>query len=320
MKKVFSVLMATVFVFSTAVTAFALDMRPSTLDFSPSVSGRSQRVSTSVKTRTGSVTVLGYSFPDEAREVFRLVNRERIRDGKETLEWDAELVEPAIQRALEQYISKSHTRPDGSRWRTVSMHANAENLAGGDTSAEDVMNGWMSSPSHRESILDEIFTSMAVACVETDQMVFWVQLFHAGKPGESPAPAAAPEAKPFELARLQSNVKNMAEEQKEKILYDTRITNINNQLIRLNRELANGKKPAGEAQIRASLKALDELIIKTDVSRLSVYPRKDAEEKTGREAVKETQIRLDRLRRNLDRAMKSYGVPPAAMAATGRTA
>ena len=317
MKKILSVIMAVAFIFSTVVTSFAADLESGSLVF---LRGRSQHVSRRVQTKTGTVTVSGYSFPDEAREVLRIVNAERRRDGKRALEWDTGLVEPAIQRALEQYVLKSHTRPDGSRWRTVSMHANAENLAGGDTSAEDVMHGWMNSPSHREAILDEIFTSMAVACVETDEMVFWVQLFHAGKPGESPAPTTAPEVKPFELARLQSNVKNMAQEQKEKTLYDSRITNINNQLIRLNRELADGKKPANEARIKSSLKDLDELLMKTDVSKISVYPKKDADKKAGKEALAETQVLLDRLRRNLDRAMKSYGLRPATASAASRTA
>ena len=175
------------------------------------------------------------------------------------------------------------------------------------------MVGWMNSPSHREAILDGIFTSMAVACVETDEMVFWVQLFHAGKPGESPAPLApAAEEKPFVFRTLRSNVRNMAEEQKEKILYDSRITNLNNQMIRLNREIAAGKKPANEAQVKEVLKDLDELLIKTDINKHSVYPRKDAEKKTGKEAIAETQNRLDRLRRNLDRAMKNYGMRSAA--------
>ena len=322
MKKIFSVLMAIVIVFGTGFTGFALDMKPSTLDFSPEVSGRSQRVSKTVRTQTGTVTVLGYSFPSEAREVLRLVNAERRKAGLNELAWEPDLVEPAIQRALEQYVRKSHTRPDGSHWRTVSSFANGENLAGGDITAADVMDGWMNSPPHRENILFDGFTGMAAACVETDEMVFWVQLFHAGNPDEkNPAPAApAAEERPFVLKTLQSNVRNMREEQNAKTLYDSRLININNQLIRLNRELAAGRKPANEAQIITVLRNLDDLLIKTDVAKLSVYPKANAEKKTGREAVAETQNRLDRLRRNLDRAMRSYGMRPAAATVTSQTA
>ena len=118
MKKVFSVLMAVVFVFSTAVTGFALDMRPSTLDFSPSVSGRSQRVSKTVKTQTGSMTVVGYSFPDEAREVFRIVNAERRRDGKKALNGIPSWSNPRYSAPLSSMCEKAiqgPTVPTGGR-------------------------------------------------------------------------------------------------------------------------------------------------------------------------------------------------------------
>ena len=47
----------------------------------------------------------------------------------------------------------------GYNWRTV-----GENIAGGDTTAEGVLRGWLASPAHCENIMSPAFADMAVAC------------------------------------------------------------------------------------------------------------------------------------------------------------
>lgn len=152
------------------------------VDFPTRIGGNGTKVSKTVKAKGGKTyKVNGILFSSEGKEVFRIINEERTAKGLKKLAWEPELLQPAVQRALEQYVLQSHTRPNGSDWSTVSSLANGENLAGGDTDASAVMDGWMNSPGHKANILDKDFTSVCVACVETDKMVFWVQLFHSDK-------------------------------------------------------------------------------------------------------------------------------------------
>jgi|GEM_PF-732866 len=190
MQKLLSIFLALAVVFSLAVPALAAD----SVDFVPQVDGEGAVVTKTVQTKDSSIRVTGISYPAQAQEVLRLTNKERAAQGLPALEWESTLVQPAILRALEQELSKSHTRPNGKEWHTVSIYANGENLAGGDITAADVMAGWMDSPSHKAAILDKDYSSMAVACVETETMCYWVQLFHSSKSANTPDKSAAPAA------------------------------------------------------------------------------------------------------------------------------
>jgi uncharacterized protein YkwD len=66
----------------------------------------------------------------------------------------------------------AHSSPEGKRarhrveaegyaWRVV-----GENIAGGDTSVNAVMSGWIASNEHCRNIMDPGFTEMGVACVQ----------------------------------------------------------------------------------------------------------------------------------------------------------
>jgi uncharacterized protein YkwD len=66
----------------------------------------------------------------------------------------------------------AHSSPEGKRarqrveaegyaWRVV-----GENIAGGDTTADAVMAGWIASNEHCRNIMDPVFAEVGVACVQ----------------------------------------------------------------------------------------------------------------------------------------------------------
>lgn len=112
-----------------------------------------------------------------ARQVVQEVNMERRRHGLNELVIDAELTRAARVRALEITEKCSHTRPDGSRWNTVSASAKGENIARGQKTVDKVMAAWMSSDGHRRNILRESYGSIGVACVKEGNIYHWVQIF-----------------------------------------------------------------------------------------------------------------------------------------------
>ena len=99
-----------------------------------------------------------------AREVFDLVNEVRIEYGLHPLEWDDRLYNTASVRAKEAVEVWSHTRPDGTRWTTLSTPdiLNGENLARG-YSKDQVVDAWMNSQTHKENILRKEFVRGAIS-------------------------------------------------------------------------------------------------------------------------------------------------------------
>jgi uncharacterized protein YkwD len=66
----------------------------------------------------------------------------------------------------------------GYVWKTV-----GENVAGGQLTAQEVVDGWLSSPHHCENIMDPDFTQMAVAYIVNPNQkigIYWAQEF--GRP------------------------------------------------------------------------------------------------------------------------------------------
>ena len=112
-----------------------------------------------------------------AAEVVRQVNLERARRGLGTLKVSAELSRAARVRANEIIRKFSHTRPDGSAWRTVSSAAYGENIAMGQRTADKVMAAWMTSSGHRANILRASYGSIGVCAVVSGGVTYWVQLF-----------------------------------------------------------------------------------------------------------------------------------------------
>lgn len=123
---------------------------------------------------------------EAAEAVTSLVNAARQDAGLSELELDADLCAAAQARAQEIAQSFSHTRPDGSSCFTileefgVSYRAAGENIAMGQRTPEEVMDGWMNSSGHRANILNGTFTSIGVGYyVDGAGAAHWVQIFQA---------------------------------------------------------------------------------------------------------------------------------------------
>ena len=123
---------------------------------------------------------------EAAAAVASLVNAARQDAGLSELELDADLCAAAQARAQEIAQSFSHTRPDGSSCFTIleefgiSYRAAGENIAMGQRTPEEVMDGWMNSSGHRANILNGTFTSLGVGYyVDGAGAAHWVQIFQA---------------------------------------------------------------------------------------------------------------------------------------------
>ena len=114
----------------------------------------------------------------EAIEANNMVNEIREDAGLEPLEWDNNLETVASVRANEISENFSHTRPNGKQWYTVnSKIQGGENLAFGFDNAEDVVNAWMDSPTHRDNILYDEFEKGAISIYEEDGTYYWAQQY-----------------------------------------------------------------------------------------------------------------------------------------------
>ncbi len=135
------------------------------------------------------------------QEVIRLLNVEREEAGLNPLTYDITMQAMADHRAEEASRKFSHTRPDGSSWKTIfsdyQMQSNyrGENLAFGQKSPSKVMKAWMASKGHKANILNARFTNIAVGLYVKNGVLYWSQMFmEAADPNETfmPVPTADP--------------------------------------------------------------------------------------------------------------------------------
>lgn len=122
------------------------------------------------------------------RQVVSLVNEERTKAGLIPLEKSEDVSLAASVRAKELTASFSHTRPDGSAYRTVleqngvSYRSCGENVAFGYRTPEAVMSAWMTSEGHKENILNEKYTNIGVGYFKDGSgQGYWAQIFTVGK-------------------------------------------------------------------------------------------------------------------------------------------
>ena len=141
-------------------------------------------VGTATTTRQSTTTAAPSVSPAEYRqEVLRLVNIEREKAGRQPLNPDANLNQAAQMRAKEIVSAFSHTRPDGRDCFTamkeagVSYRAAGENIAKGQRTPEQVVDGWMKSDGHRENLLSADFGRLGVGYHVENGRTYWVQLF-----------------------------------------------------------------------------------------------------------------------------------------------
>lgn len=119
-----------------------------------------------------------------AEQVVKLVNEERAKAGLPALNVMTDLTAAANVRAVEIKQSFSHTRPNGTSFSTaikeqgVSFRGSGENIAWGQKTPQQVMNGWMNSDGHRANILNKNFKNIGVGYYQDEKGTnYWVQLF-----------------------------------------------------------------------------------------------------------------------------------------------
>ena len=116
-------------------------------------------------------------------EVLRLVNMERAKVGAAPLTFAKDLAASAYVRAKELPYKFSHTRPNGSKCFTAMPqigHMLGENLAGGQSSPQQVVQAWMDSKTHRDNMLSKKYTEMGVVYyyqANSKYKHYWVQHF-----------------------------------------------------------------------------------------------------------------------------------------------
>lgn len=122
----------------------------------------------------------------EEAEVFRLVNEYRAQYGIAPVKWDQNAYKAAKIRCDEITTNFSHKRNGGQRFYTVyseimqeRLYNYGENIASGQSTAQDVLNSWMNSELHRKNILDPDFDNLAVAfgIYNDSYKYYWVQEF-----------------------------------------------------------------------------------------------------------------------------------------------
>ncbi|WP_236343268.1 CAP domain-containing protein [Paenibacillus plantiphilus] len=115
------------------------------------------------------------------QEVLQLVNQARSTAGLNALEMDSALSNVAMAKAKDMHNNNyfDHNSPtygspfDMMRQFGISYRYAGENIAKGQSSAQQVMNDWMNSEGHRANILNGNYTRIGIAHYSGE----WVQQF-----------------------------------------------------------------------------------------------------------------------------------------------
>jgi len=115
--------------------------------------------------------VLGTTINLEAQDILKLTNQERQKNGVGLLVMNDALTHAAQLKANDMFAQNywAHNSPTGKMpWDFIKaagydyVYA-GENLARGFDSAQDVVNAWMNSPSHRENMLSPNYRDVGFA-------------------------------------------------------------------------------------------------------------------------------------------------------------
>ena len=120
-------------------------------------------------------TVYGYLDHDYAMEVWELTNEYRVDNGLNELLYNESTQDSSDLRVIEAAADFSHTRPNGSRWNTVTekWKYGGENLAGGQENPERVLEAWKNSEGHDKNLKYGInegetpYVGLSVGCLHT---------------------------------------------------------------------------------------------------------------------------------------------------------
>ncbi|GAB9464108.1 Scp-like extracellular protein [Globisporangium polare] len=125
----------------------------------------------------------------ETSEMLSRINSYRAQNGVGALTISATLMAAALLHSQQQAqtCTVGHPSPDGTdfsqritnqgyHWSTVS-----ENVAGGQTSVDQVMTAWYNSPAHKKNLLDSVVTEVGFAKATNSgcgsYQVYWTQDF-----------------------------------------------------------------------------------------------------------------------------------------------
>ncbi|NLK51179.1 MAG: LysM peptidoglycan-binding domain-containing protein [Syntrophomonadaceae bacterium] len=120
------------------------------------------------------------------QQVIDLTNAERTKAGLAPLKYNAELSQVARLKSEDMRDKNyfSHTSPTyGSPFAMlqqfgISFTAAGENIAAGYATPQEVVNGWMNSPGHRQNILNPNYTQLGVGyAAGGSYRHYWTQLF-----------------------------------------------------------------------------------------------------------------------------------------------
>ncbi len=135
--------------------------------------------------QTSATTTVAQASPTVAQELLQLVNAERQRVNAPPLVLNDRLTAAAQRHSQDMATSRrmSHTGSDGSTMRSridatqYSWSTIGENVALGQPSAAAVMTAWMSSPGHRQNILNPAFTELGIGYATGAGRPYWTQAF-----------------------------------------------------------------------------------------------------------------------------------------------
>ncbi|TFB12834.1 hypothetical protein E3U55_16985 [Filobacillus milosensis] len=123
---------------------------------------------------------------DIVKEVVRLTNQERKKNGLSALKIDSRLNEAAQAKSVDMADNGyfSHQSPTyGSPFEMldqfgINYTVAAENIAAGQKSAAQVVKQWMNSEGHRKNILNDSVTHIGIGYEPSGNMSpYWTQLF-----------------------------------------------------------------------------------------------------------------------------------------------
>jgi uncharacterized YkwD family protein/spore coat assembly protein SafA len=119
-------------------------------------------------------------------QVVQLTNQERAKNGLKALTQDWELSRVARYKSMDMRDKNyfSHTSPTyGSPFTMmknfgITYRSAGENIAAGQTTAQEVVRAWMNSPGHRANILSGNYTHIGVGYAQGgSQRHYWTQMF-----------------------------------------------------------------------------------------------------------------------------------------------
>lgn len=137
-------------------------------------------------TSTPSTTATNGDYSAFQKKVVDLVNAERAKNGLKPLTMNAELSKVATLKSQDMaklnyfdHNSPTYGSPfDMMKKFGISYRTAGENIAMGQSSPEQVMQGWMNSPGHRANILKSSFTQIGVGVAKNaNGQLYWTQQF-----------------------------------------------------------------------------------------------------------------------------------------------